>query len=433
MINLRRDVSFKASIARNWLIQIFWWVIFYPGFFSGDSFSAVDIARTGDLTNDFTTSWAIYVRVFSFHGHFIGLLTLVNGLVLVYAITRFAYSIFRLKNAAVASFILTSTPLVWGMGITLWHDILMTSGLLLVTATITKMISESLRLMSWQIFDLFLGSMLVTFRPNGLPTLLIFIFIFSFHLRKYSKIRFLAFSALLGTLFFCLPSYLVLNKPPINKYFAQEWMRNDISCYLSTNKESAFLENHLSGLGTVEQWQSKDACEFLNKYKLSRELGELSVNNIPKAWKELFKQKPWQVINTHLNRNAYLIPIPFTGIPNPPFIHSNIEVANQGINWMYPSIAEKVRTVVRVWNYFRPIFSWAGLWLLIASIISYIRRQYLNLPFLICSLTLCIILFIFAPIPDGRYVLYTLIGSQMIFINEIFMVIAKSRKSHKDI
>ena len=126
--------AFNHSLLRNSIIQFIWWVVFFPGFFSGDSFGAVQMAKSGELGNSFTASWELYVRIFSFHGNAIALLTLINGLVLVYSVTRLGYSMFSARTAAVSTFLLTLTPIVSGMGITLWHDILMSAGILLVTS-----------------------------------------------------------------------------------------------------------------------------------------------------------------------------------------------------------------------------------------------------------------------------------------------------------
>ena len=127
----------RNALIRNSVVAVIWWIIFFPGFFSTDSFAAVNMAKSGDLVNSYTASWAIYVRVFSLFGNFIGLLTLINTLILVYSVTRFSYALLSKKTAAISSFVLTMTPLVAGMGITLWHDILMTAGLLLLATFFT--------------------------------------------------------------------------------------------------------------------------------------------------------------------------------------------------------------------------------------------------------------------------------------------------------
>lgn len=411
MINLRRDVTFKASLTRNWLIQVFWWFIFFPGFFSADSFAAVDMARTGNLTNAFTASWALYVRLFSFHGHFIGLLTLLGGLVLVYAVTRFAYSIFEKKSAAVASFILTFTPLVWGMGITLWHDIPMTSGLLLVIAFFTKFGVDTNSPSRIEVFDLCLGSILITFRPNGLPTLLLFLFILIIF-RKINK-RFISVSALIGIAFALLPSYLFLNQSPINSYYAQEWMRNDISCYASNDKGDGFVEKHLPGIGSTSEWRSSNACKFLNTFTLNQENKLKSLAKVPEAWILLALKDPIFIAKTHSERNAYLLPIPINGLPTVPFLNSNIEFKDRNISWLMPGVAEKFRIILKGWNVLRAQLAWAGIWFVMLLMLSRVKRKLKVEVSIIGNICLLGILFIFSPIPDGRYVLFTLISGQL--------------------
>ena len=67
MVSQMKD-SLNSSLARNSAIQIFWWLVFFPGFYSTDSFSAVSRAQSGDLDNAGTASWSLYIRYFSFFG-----------------------------------------------------------------------------------------------------------------------------------------------------------------------------------------------------------------------------------------------------------------------------------------------------------------------------------------------------------------------------
>jgi energy-converting hydrogenase Eha subunit C len=241
------------------------WIIFFPGFFSGDSFSAVEMAKTGNLTNSFTASWALYVRVFSLLGNSIGLLTLLGGLLLVFSITQLAYSIFAEKTAAIASFLFTLTPLIWGMGNALWHDIQMTSGMLLITAFMVKL-HKSQKITRWDIgSQLVLGSILLSFRPNGLPTLLVFAFIYAVLIRKKVVLKYLLVAVLSTLLTTLVTSNLILGLSPINNYFSQEWMRNDISCFANTPEGAGFVERNIPGIGNTETWKSEAACGFLNQ------------------------------------------------------------------------------------------------------------------------------------------------------------------------
>lgn len=168
---LRRitTTQFKFSLLRNSIIQVIWWIVFFPGFFTGDSFGALQMAKSGDLTNSFTASWAIYVRIFSLYGTAIWLLTLLSGLTLVFAVTCFTYSLFSSRTASIASFLFTLTPVVAGMGITLWHDIPMTAGLLLLASFFTTFLKEERVSRLEIVSQLLFGSVLISFRPNGLP------------------------------------------------------------------------------------------------------------------------------------------------------------------------------------------------------------------------------------------------------------------------
>ena len=413
MIGQLRNPNFKTSLIRNSPVQIIWWIIFFPGFFSGDSFAAVQMAKSGELTNSFTASWALYVRLFSFHGNAIGLLTLINGLILVFAVTRFSYAIFSEKSAAISSFLLTLTPVVVGMGITLWHDILMTAGLLLVVTFMTNLYKSKVTSRSEVYWDLILGSILISFRPNGLPTLLVFSAIFILFNRSKKSLKAILGSTMTAAAVTFVGSNLILGLTPINHYFAQEWMRNDISCFASSSAGAGFVEANIPNIGNTEAWRSKAACTFLNNAEITSEQKIQAQDYVPSAWFKLLKTEPLFLIKTHLKRNAYLNPIPIFGIPTEPFLHSTIEFKDNGIEWAFPNLAEAARAPMRFWNALRGITGWAGMWSLISLVLLMKSKHRVLLPALLMSVSLVGLLFIFAPIPDGRYALFVLIVGQL--------------------
>jgi hypothetical protein len=408
-----------TTLIRNSFIQIIWWIVFFPGFFSGDSFGAVAIAKSGELTNDLTASWAIYVWIFSLFGNAIGLLTLINGLILIYSLTRFAYSIFSPLIAAITSFILTLTPIVSGMGITLWHDILMTAGLLLLASLFVEFQKKEAINKSDFISLLIPGSVLITFRPNGLPTMIIFALLFLIFYRKKSSIKIITSSIAISSIVTLSTSYLIVRESPIDNFYAQEWMRNDISCYANSPKGIGFVEKWIPGIGTTDTWRSSEACTFLNSAKITFEEKVEAQEFIPSAWSQLIRADPTFVLSTHLKRNSYLLPVPIYGIPKVPFLHSTIEFKDAGIEWAFPSIAEKARVLMRIWNAIRGITAWAGFWTLALVLIATLgKRIELLIPTLL-SISLSGILFVVAPIPDGRYALFALIAGQLALLGVV--------------
>ena len=419
MINTFKNTEIRFSILRNTLVLLVSWIIFFPGFFSGDSFAAVEMAKTGDLTNSFTASWALYVRIFSLFGNSIGLLTLLGGLLLVFSMTQFSYSILAERTAAITSFLLTLTPLIWGMGNTLWHDIQMTSGMLLVTSFMVK-IHKAQKITSWDLgSQLILGSVLLSFRPNGLPTLLVFAFIYFVLIRKKFVLKYLlgaVFSTILTTL---IASNLILGLSPISNYFAQESMRNDISCFANLPEGAEFVERNIPGVGDTESWKSQAACTFLSQALITSSEKVEAQEFVSRAWITLLMQEPFFVLDTHLKRHAYLVPLPFNGLPKTPFLHSTIEFRDQGIEWAFPAVAEKARAPMRLWNLLGSFTAWAGLWSAITLILLVgFKRRELFVPFLM-MFSLSGVLFIFAPISDGRYALFALIAGQMALLGKV--------------
>jgi hypothetical protein len=416
--------SFLASFLRNSLIQLIWWVIFFPGFFSSDSFAAIQMAKSGDLGNSFTASWALYVRIFSFHGNAIALLTLINGLILVYSVTRLGYSMFSRRTATITTFLLTLTPVVSGMGITLWHDILMSAGIILVTTFFINISKGTGSSRKFLIFDLIPGAVLSSFRPNGLPTIVVFAAIYAvFILLKHRKylvqtVKFLAIAFLLSAFVTVICSNLILGLSPVNDYYAQEWVRNDISCYADSTAGKGFVEEYIPGIGSTESWRSSSACTFLNGATISGDEKVAAQKYVPSAWLTLLKQDFIFILSTHAERNAYLIPIPFFGIPTTPFLHSTIEFKDQGIAWALPSIAEKARIPMRAWNAARGLTGWAGLWGLVLVSLMVVGRKRNLVPPAVMSVALMAIIFVVAPIPDGRYALFVLIAGQLALIGK---------------
>jgi hypothetical protein len=418
-MKILKDDSFKFTLIRNSIVQFLWWVIFFPGFYSTDSFTAVRQAQSGNLEVAGGVSWALYIRYFSFLGNAIPLLTLMSGLALTYSVTCLAYSVSRRKLAAISSFFLVSTPLVYAMGITLWHDIPFTAGLILVSAYFAAQFNTECELTNRFWVLLFPGSVLLTFRPNGLPTLITFAVILSLFYRNRNILKDLISSITVAFLISIGFSYLFFHQAPFDSLFAQEFMREDISCYASLEKGKGFVEENLPGISNSAGWSSPEACTFISRSSLTLEEKVQAVSLLPRVWLQLIFDDPKFVLDTHLKRHAYLIPVPIYGIPVEPFIHSNIEFEDRGISWAFPQIAEKARLLPRAWNATRAFFGWAGMWFMVLIWLAFRRTKPELVPLIVMSFSLLVLLFIVAPIPDGRYALYVLIAGQLCFLSKI--------------
>ena len=307
----------------------------------------------------------------------------------------------------------------------------MTAGLLLLAAFFT-LFRDGQNFTKQDFYSLLVpGAVLLSFRPNGLPTFLVFSVLTLIFIRRKSLLRPLALVLAItaGTTIF--NSLVVVGLDPINTHYAQEWMRNDISCYAASEKGAGWVEENMPGVGTTQGWASADACIFLNRYALEPENINKSYEVVPSAWRKLALSDPTFILKTHFDRNYYVVPLPINGLPSIPFLHSTIERADAGIEWAMPSVAEKARIIMRIGNALRPILAYAGMWLLLVlgAVILLKRKEWL--PTFLMGFSLLGILFVFAPIPDGRYALFVLLAGQLLLLGAIVDVIERLRNRNR--
>ena len=397
----------------NSVILFIWWFIFNPGFYSIDSIGVLGMARQGPLTSAGTAIWAIFVKVLTVNGAHPEFATLLFSQLLAFSIATFAHTFLKSKRVLWSSALICATPLVGAMGITLWHDIPMASGFLLAAVGFQKLKNKE----AYGYLFLSTGLIFSSFRYNGLPTLLITLIVLIF-LRQDRKVIVSAICILLvvGGVTSGLNSKFNPSTPTQSDGFIN-WMRYDLSCYAANSKNALFFEKEFDGKSSLQDWSSKEACTWFNKSSVFQHSSSFVDERTPSAWIKLFTLDPIFILTTHLQRNAYLNPIPIYGLPSMPFIHTTIEKADVGIKFLNPSLTESIRFYPRIWNYFNFVFGYSGLWLLIIFLIAFWKKSSIYLGLGLLGLVLSSGLFIFAIIPDGRFTLFILIVSQLLALD----------------
>jgi hypothetical protein len=404
----------QKSIVINSAIMLLWWIAFNPGFYSGDSFAVLEMARTGNISSDATAIWAIFVKILTFNGANPEIAVLFFSQLLAFSVSVFAHSVFNEKIASWSSAVLCMTPLVGAMGITLWHDIPMNSGFLLVATGIIRYVNKS----PHALVLLTSGIVFSTFRYNGIPTILLTLSLIVFIVKSKKLIL----TSLLLTV--CIGGFtaaLDFRFSPSTSTHADgliNWMRYDLSCYAATFDDDKFFQEEFNGKTTRDFWKSSQACTWFNDSEAFYQRPSYLNANIPSAWLELLVKEPLFVFTTHMKRHEYLNPIPLYGPPRMPFIHTTIEYARQNINFWNDDLVEKIRHYPRVWNYFNFIFGYSGFWLMVILFFAWQKKNKIYLGLGILGSILNAGLFIFAIIPDGRFTLFVLIAGQIILIGE---------------
>lgn len=412
---------FQKSVFFNSLIMFIWWLAFNPGFFSADSFAVIEMARSGHLTSESTLVWVIFVKFLTLNGTHPEIATLFFSQLLGLSLTILATTLFKGRIALWSSAILCLTPLIGAMGITLWHDIPMTSGFLLAVVGFHRLkLKEPF---GYLVF--FIGVLLSSFRYNGLPTLVVTLFILFFITKNKKLFAISLFTVLaIGAISIAIDTKFSPEVSTHSDGFIN-WMRYDLSCYAANSSDDQFFNKQFSERATREFWKSSSACNWFNDSQSFLQRSEFVIEKTPSAWIALAKSKPYFVLSAHMKRNGYLNPIPLYGLPSMPFIHTTIEFPDQGIRFLIPSLSEKLRAYPRIWNFFNFFFGYSGFWLVLILIFAWKKRNPTYLGIGILGVVLNSGLFIFAIISDARFTLYVLVASQLICIGEGLCFITK--------
>jgi len=311
------------------------------------------------------------------------------------------------------------------MGITLWHDIPMTSGFLLVVAGVSRYVKKE----PYALTLLTLGIIFSSFRYNGVPTLLLTFTLIAFVLRpKKLVVLGLVLIIGIGGLTSVLDSRFSPPTPTHSDGFIN-WMRYDLSCYAATYNDDEFFQKEFEGKSTREFWKSLQACTWFNDSEAFSKRPANITENIPSAWLALTQKKPFFVLTTHMKRHEYLNLLPFYGPPIMPFIHTTIEYPGQNIYFWNAELSEKLRIYPRIWNFFNFIFGYSGFWLMVIFFLAWRKRNLIYFGLGILGLVLNTGLFVFAIISDGRFSLFVLIAGQLIAIGEFTKYLGNRKKS----
>jgi hypothetical protein len=415
----------KKSVVINASIMFMWWLAFNPGFYSADSFGVIEIARSGDISSESTAIWAIVVKFLTINGSHPEIATLFFSQLLSFSVSLFANSLFNSKAAGWSSAALCMTPLVGAMGITLWHDIPMTSGFLLVVAGVLRYVKKE----PYALTFLTLGAIFSSFRYNGVPALLLTFMLITFVFRP-KKLVVVALVLIIGIggLTSALDSRF---SPPTSTQSDGfiNWMRYDLSCYAATFNDDDFFQEEFVGKTNREFWKSSQACTWFNDSAAFFKRPANLTENIPSAWLALAQKKPLFVLATHMKRHEYLNPIPLYGPPSMPFIHTTIEYPGQNIYFWNAELSEKLRIFPRIWNYFNFIFGYSGFWLMLIFFFAWRKRNPIYLGLGILGLVLNAGLFVFAIISDARFSLFVLIAAQLILVGEFTKYLGNRKTS----
>lgn len=404
------------------IAAVAWWVTFYPGFFGDDSLINLGEARSGSISVWFTAWWVYVIDALSLDTRAIPLMTLLSVLGLEYAVYLWIATVFPAGRArAITVAIIAFTPLVGAIGIQVRHDVTMTAGLLIAAAVLARSWSKN-HFTAGDVALLALTAPLIATRHNGLPTIVATAAGCAI-LRRWRHAGALAAVAAGAALITYGATRAAGHSASVHPMQTVEWLMSDISCALATpGVELTAVEwAVLTRIAERSDWPNERACYVMNPLHTARSFSVPAVVNnyrdLTGVWLSLARRYPARMMAAHATRVRLFLPPFATGMPDTviiSFLHSTILPNDFGLQFAVPAIAEPARVVVKAWNAASFVLGNSALWLIVLAVAAW-RRHDLRpglLPAIIIAVSLNVGLLIAAPISEGRYGMFILIGGQ---------------------
>jgi hypothetical protein len=401
---------------------LLWWSIFYPGLFGDDSLIHLTDARIDHVPVWFTAWWIYVVDFVSIGTRAIPLLTLAGVFALAYAAYCWIAVVFPAGRArAITVLAIVVSPVVGAMGIQVRHDAPMTAALLLCAAVLSRTWNGA-PLNRYDVAFLALAALMLPTRHNGVPTIAVSALVLLAMGRRHRRQA----AAMLGV---AAAAWVITwsatrasgNTSAVHPGQTVEWVMGDISCLLSnagvdaTESEWSTLER----IATRTAWPQAAACVAMNPIlrdaSFSMTAVETHYDDLVSVWRSLASRYPLLMLRAHATRVRLHLP-PFVG--GPPevvsFLHSTILPNDFGLEWKFPSIAERARVVIRAWNAMSYVLGNSALWLMVLMLLAWQQREYRAglMPAIIIGTVLNLGLIAAAPISEGRYGLFILLAGQ---------------------
>jgi hypothetical protein len=322
------------------------------------------------------------------------------------------------RARAVAVLLIAFSPLVGAMGIQIRHDVALASGLLICAAVLTRTWSSPA--LAFRDYLLLLLAMpLIATRHNGMPTVIaaaILMVIFSRkHWRHAAMLLAVAGGASVITYTATRASSNTAAMDPVQTV---EWLMGDISCAVARGVEPTDDEwVTLTKIAVRDAWPQPRACLVMNPMLLGRAVNSTAVvmnyRDLIGVWRSLVVRHPVQMMAAHASRVRLFLP-PWPPLEIPSFLHSTVVPNDFGLAWTFPSLAERMRVIVRAWNASGFVLANSMVWLIALLVTAWLMpawRDRLS-PTIFIGTALNLGLLVAAPISEGRYGLFILVSGQ---------------------
>lgn len=423
--------SFEVKVL---VIVSFWYVALYPGRLGYDYALAIRMIQNNESTNWWTGIYFWFLRIFTFGGQTIAVVSLIGIVILAYSLYYFLKSIIEDRSLFQRTYIaILFFPLFGNFGVTVSHDVFQASGIIVFLGVLNEVrkgnVSERLVALHF-----FLGSLLIITTQTGLLTVFAMAFLFLF--TRFRKLAFVAPFALVISL-----SGNIGVGPSIIPHPIHNILLSDIRC-VSQHPEAMISESDwqvLNEISKKKNWLTPLSCSNADQLISTLRIPAtfpLSNSKLVSTYLRIAFDNPLIVLQAHIQRSLGALPPPFfrgpenqvdQNIQNPVGLGTNTAL-QKGPEILHPSIDEDsvdsrvsflkplealAQISIFLFNQASWFWGWGGLWLwpIVVFYIRFIPKwSWGKLATLLCPILLLhFIQVVVGPGPLGRYYLSTIL------------------------
>lgn len=424
MVNKVKNLSTKNKI--ELLSLTLYFLLQFPGRIGADANTAMALMRNGSSTSNWTEIYFWFLKVLTFNGHYIALVSFFGLAVFIFSLHYLSNQLWKISTvkSPVIYYILMLSPLVGVYGMTVDHNLQATTGNIFLIGLIIKFYDKKMfnnKDYLIAIFAIFLSAMSFI-GVAGLLGFFVSLLLVRFPLRKFLSLVLISVFFVLGT--------TLLPAEPRSLGFKYTPMLMDIRCLVpNPNVEISSSDlDFLATLGPIETWKDPVSCIVAESSEFVRaSVTPENQSEIIGVWLRLVRDNPRYVLLAHVQRASVALP-PGISVPQPNGYETNL-VLPFGSNtprWLHtfdgvlddsryqtekiqkqPTILAYLQYVVIfptiLLNNFSWFWGWGGLWLLVGSVVVIRRWGLMGLRFLLPVFMTHAFFFVMSPTPNPRY------------------------------
>jgi hypothetical protein len=424
-VNQLKESMLASRLKSNvpdFLIVLFWYLVFLPGRMSVDSASTLEVIQQGESTSTQTAIYFRYLQIFSFNGERYYFISLINIVTFYFASRFFCLKMFDSQPKKVLFFrIFLVSPFFGFFGGLIQHELQFVSGCLILLALLKRdKFSGSIPTVTPRLLGIAcIGVILANCRWDGIVVTLMFVFLC---VPKKTLLK----TAIAITFLFIVFNQSALLKvekmPPAFKFAS---LIGDIKCISSdplvelSTGDLDFLKQ-LAG-NNYDKLFEPTACNFADHGFFVFETFQYSDVEFMKGYLRIALKNPMLILNAHIERSRQVLPpILFRSPPNM-FDFENDESqfpantrpgilytmrpaqTNSFIQDLQGALQSALNLPAYLINQRSNIWGWGGLWIFTILVLNWISSPLISREQILIILSHLGFLFLTIPTIDARY------------------------------